>query len=64
MCEICTRVREIIKDKLPTSKTMALTVIASYPPTSHMDKLLDEVLGTGLTEEDPEKAAAWERSRR
>lgn len=62
-------VKELRKQLKGKTQNQALEVIAAAmkAPGADLDALsglMDEVLGTQLTEEDPEKLGAWEASNR
>lgn len=61
MCRVCTKAR-----KMPVKQALALIgeAIRKGSKGEHFEKVLDELLGTKVPEQDEELDAAWEASHR
>lgn len=71
MCNVCQKAKKRMRTSTPLNEIETRSyldsiaaAIASGAKAEHFQAVLDEILGTAMTEADPELDAAWERGRR
>jgi hypothetical protein len=61
LCSICQMASALAPDQ---ALALINEAVAAGYTFEHFDEVLDQVLGTGTDDDDPELAEAWERSHR